>query len=480
MAVDARVGPYRILRLINRGGQGSVYLGYDQRLHRRVAIKIHNLPRQRGARRSLLREAQLVASIQRPKVVQIHDVIESSEHLALVMEYVPGCDLEQLLAAVRPSLASVLTIGADIAGALAVARQQHIVHGDLKAGNILIAESGRVKLTDFGISRTTYENASQVATRGSLSALSPEQYLGKPLDVRSDLFALGCLMYRMLSGEQPFLRGGQLDARLLLSESPRPLQELTATDQVLPDQLVALIDDLLQKEPADRPANTHRVRTVLRNVSREIPLAASNTLLQEARPCFRRESAADIPLLIPADLAQDGRSRLAPAGGGGAGLKSRLKQMGWPARCAAGLALAAAIGLPLAFALRGGETLVYFHEPLLRVTADIDIPVEVSSAWLVKEVQHALSEHLGTLRVVGSVGAIPATTLYASGIAQHPSAEPDERLQITLRCVADFCLLLITREQAAARATQQAVLLPDMTVRQWRDALRSATLALFQ
>ena len=79
------VGPYRILRLINRGGQGSVYLGYDKRLHRRVAIKIYTLPNTRPARKHLLREAQLVASIQSPKVVQIHDVIESSAHLALVI-----------------------------------------------------------------------------------------------------------------------------------------------------------------------------------------------------------------------------------------------------------------------------------------------------------------------------------------------------------------------------------------------------------
>ena len=90
MAGEARVGPYRILRLVNRGGQGSVYLGYDKRLHRRVAIKIYTLPPARGERKRLLREAQLIASIQSPKVVQIHDVIESSEHLAMVMEYVPG------------------------------------------------------------------------------------------------------------------------------------------------------------------------------------------------------------------------------------------------------------------------------------------------------------------------------------------------------------------------------------------------------
>ena len=90
MGGDARVGPYRILRLINRGGQGSVYLGYDQRLQRRVAIKIYALPSRRVARKDLRREAQLVASLDSPGIVRVHDIIESPEHLALVMEYVPG------------------------------------------------------------------------------------------------------------------------------------------------------------------------------------------------------------------------------------------------------------------------------------------------------------------------------------------------------------------------------------------------------
>jgi len=123
--------------------------------------------------------------------VQIHDVIESREHLAMVMEYVPGCDLEELLESVRPSLASVLRITADIAGALTVARQQRIVHGDLKARNVLITATGRAKLTDFGIARRP---GVEGALAGSLSAMSPEQYLGKPLTERSDLFALGCLL----------------------------------------------------------------------------------------------------------------------------------------------------------------------------------------------------------------------------------------------------------------------------------------------
>ena len=153
MVGDARVGPYRIIRLVNRGGQGSVYLGYDKRLQRRVAIKVYPLPVQRNSRRQLLKEARVVASLDSPRIVQIYAVIESQEHIAMVMEYVPGCDLEEFLTAVRPSLASILVIAGDLAAALSVARQQQIVHGDLKAGNVLIAADGRVTLTDFGIAR---------------------------------------------------------------------------------------------------------------------------------------------------------------------------------------------------------------------------------------------------------------------------------------------------------------------------------------
>jgi eukaryotic-like serine/threonine-protein kinase len=313
--LDNFVGPYRILRLINQGGQGSVHLGYDKRLHRRVAIKIYRLPDSRKARKQLLYEARIVASIQSPKVVQIHDVIESGTHLAMIMEYVPGCSLEEFLNKVRPSLASLLTIGADVAGALALARQNHIVHGDVKAANVLITESGRAKLTDFGISRSSSDGRSSRWAAGSLSALSPEQFLGKPLDERADLFALGSLLYRMLCGQQPFFKNGQLDPQQLLKKPPRPLVEMVTGDVELPDPLVNIISALLEKDPQNRPPNTRRVRQVFRTVLLGLPVSAGNSLLREARPYFRRESPDDIPPLIPEDLAQQGRSALLPSGG---------------------------------------------------------------------------------------------------------------------------------------------------------------------
>ena len=473
------MGPYRILRRINRGGQGSVYLGYDKRLHRRVAIKIYHMPSQRAARKHLLREAQLVASIQSPKVVQIYDVIESSEHLALVMEYVPGCDLEELLLSVRPSLASILTIGADIAGALAVARQRHIVHGDLKAGNILITASGRVKLTDFGIARGAGESAPPPWAAGSLSALSPEQYLGRPLDERADLFALGCLLYRMLAGEQPFFRDGQFELALLLEQSPRPLEERVGGELVLPGQLVDLITALLQKDRQNRPANTRRVRQVLRTVAREIPLAASNSLLHEARPCFRPESVDDIPPRVPADLERAGRSRLAPGNSIGSRLRHRLALLSWPARSAVALAAAIIVSVPLVVALHSGETPIHFDAPIITFTADIDLPAAISSDWLVHEVQLALAEQLGVIHVIGPVGAAPETTLYSGGSGNDLQREPEETFQIALRCIEDLCVFAVSRERAGRHYHQQGVLLPDMPVRQWRDVVRGTTLALY-
>jgi hypothetical protein len=474
VAIETRVGPYRIVRLVNRGGQGSVYLGYDTRLRRRVAIKIYDLPPGRAARRQLLQEAQVVASLDSPKIVQIHDVIESSEHLAMVMAYIPGCDLAEFLAAVRPSLASVLTIGADIAGALAVARQQHVVHGDLKAANVLITETGRVKLADFGIARRSSGGNEQRG--GSLTALSPEQYLGKPVDARSDLFALGCLLYRMLAGAPPFVRNGKLDAQSLLERDPPPLVDRVPADIELPPELAELVTALLQKDPRDRPVNTRVVRQVLRRAARGLPLAATNSLLEEARPCFRGESAEDIPPAVPPDLGRDGRSRLVQAAPGG----MRVWRSGGPRRWyIAGAALALVAALAPALLRPPGTTPIHIDEPLLRLATGVGLPEEISSRWLVEEVSRAVAERLGPLRVTGPVGATPVTTLNTATVGDG-DPEPAERLQLGLRCVDLFCVFAVSRHHRELRSSQQAVLFPDMPVGQWRDTIRSTTLALYR
>lgn len=428
----------------------------------------------------MLREARLVASIQSPKVVQIHDVIESSSHLALVMEYVPGCSLEEFLAAVRPSLASVITIGADVAGALALARQKHIVHGDVKAANVLITEAGRAKLTDFGIARTTGAGGASRWAAGSFAALSPEQFLGQPLDERADLFALGSLLYRMLGGEQPFFRDGALDPDWLVKRPPRPLQDVVSPEVELPDLLVNMINALLEKDPQRRPSTTRPLRQVLHKVLRSLPMASTYSLAREARPYFRRESPEDIPPRIPRTLGQQGRSALPLSGTRSARLWYWLKQVRWPARVAAAVALLALAAGALGLAAHNTVTPVRFAAPLTSVGENIELPREVSRTWLVEEVKRTLRGRFTHLKIMGPVGGEPRTVYYSGGEPKNWLESPEQAFQIALRCIEGLCVFAISREQAGERFHQQSVLFPDMTFQQWRDIVHNTTLALYQ
>ena len=469
MYSNARVGPYRILRLINRGGQGSVFLGYDSRLRRRVAIKISKLPKGFRARRDVFREARAVAALDSPRVVAVHDVIESPRHIALIMEYVPGCDLEELLSARRLSLASVVNIASDIAAALIPARKVHLVHGDLKAANILITESGRATLTDFGIAQ---RGNSGPARGGSPSALSPEQCRGGAIDSRSDLFALGCLLYRMLSGEAPFHARGVLDVRWLLERPPLPLADRVAPEYEVPQDLTEEIMHLLATDPVDRPSSTRRLRGLLREVRRELPLSQESNLLAEARPFFRPESTEDIPPPVPADLGHGTRSRLARVTGW-----QLLFDPGWR-RVVLPVLLVLTLALPVVLvALQSAETSVYIESPALDIEKLSDLPADVSSRWLVEQVKSVLSRRLGALRVSGPIGATPATVYHADMDAS--TDRYDERVELFLHCRDRLCAFAVSREHAGERNLDNATLLPGMSMQQWGEVVSAATDRLY-
>ena len=249
----SEIGPYRLLRLIKAGGQGSVYAAEDRRLGRRVAVKLRPLPDEPQQRRARLAEARSLAALNHGMIVQLYDVIELPEAVALVMEYVSGSDLEELLAVAEPAPAAVLQLGQDLCTALAAAHAQGIFHGDLKAANVLVADDGSIKLTDFGAE----------AAGGSARALAPERLAGGHADARTDLYALGCLLYRMLTGRHPFPaapdRGGI---------RPPGFDELGIA---LPAPLEALVFQLLEASPAQRPATALEVRSRLLGVARALP-----------------------------------------------------------------------------------------------------------------------------------------------------------------------------------------------------------------
>lgn len=470
MTAEASIGPYTILRLINQGGQGQVYLGYDRRLRRQVAIKIHRLPSARRARRHALDEARKIAAIQSPRVVQIYDVMDSGDYLVMVMEYVPGCDLAEYLSTVQPSVASVITVGADLAAALAAARQQGVVHGDLKAANVLITTAGRVKLTDFGIAREPGDG--QKEQGASVTALSPEQALGLGLDMRADLFALGRLLYAMLAGQQPFRGSPDIAVRALLEREAVPLQAILQDAEAVPPQLLSLIQKLLDKDPAGRPANTHQVRHALRQAARQLPLSTAGSLLREARPCFRPESAADIPPPIPSQLRQRGRFTSALRGQWLASVGRLLSR--YPGRVAVWLLILLGFLAPLASLIDRAGPEVYIEQTRYEVNPAARLPSEISRSFLAELVRDEVQQRVARARVRGVSGP----RVYHAGLVSEDRPGGD-RLIPGLRCSELFCVFVLQRQSAEGSGSRQVVLFPEQPVEQWRQSVRETVAGLY-
>ena len=248
------VGPYRLLRLLKTGGEGAVYVAEDTRLGRRVAVKVKPLPEDSGRREQAIAEARALAALNDPMIVQIYDVLELAQHLAVVMEYVDGEDLESLITRERLSLPSTLALGQDICDALAATHEAGLRHGDLKPANILVTPEARIKLADVGGSGV------------SPSATSPEQRTAGVADARSDLFALGCVLHAALLGPVPeaVMTGSDTQGLLAMSSLPGPLAKL--------------LESLLQGDPERRPATAMAVRLELLMLSRAYPSGYADLL----------------------------------------------------------------------------------------------------------------------------------------------------------------------------------------------------------
>lgn len=432
-----------------------------------MAVKLHRLPADRGQSRQLLDRAQLVASIHSQRVVQVYDVIASRDYLALIMEYVPGCDLEALLAEVRPDIASVLSIAAEVASALAAARQRKVVHGDLKPANLLLTLGGHVKLTDFGIARPIGTRAGGV---GSLACLSPEQYRQEPLDIRSDLFALGCLLYRMISGAHPFVRDGRFDSELLLHGDPVPLAEQWDRAEALPPQLLELIMILLQKRPEDRPPNTHQVRQALRDAMHDLPPQVDNSVLKLARPYLKSQLTTVQPPRLPDSLGREGRSQLH-----GVGQLHRLRQLWrfgelWQrVVLVAGSAFAALLLLSVLMFAVSVDKRVQLQAVQVNTTGQSS--GTVSAAWLSSELEAILSGRFQDGERLLADNSLVPPVLYREGRAPLQSP-PDETLQLEVNCSGEVCILGFTRDLGDHALRAQAMLLADALKSKWQEELQ--------
>ncbi|WP_193161705.1 serine/threonine-protein kinase [Microbulbifer hainanensis] len=265
---QGQLGRYRIGRTLGAGGMGVVYLAEDTRLHRQVAIKkLRRDATSASAGARIQSEAQLLAQLNHPNIVQLHDVLEEDDGIALVMEYVEGTTLKEWMREHNAPLRDKLGLLIQICSGLNEAHSLGIIHRDLKPDNILITFGGTAKITDFGIAKSLQQSAEQITREdhvaGTVDAMSPEQLQGFPLCPRSDLFSLGAIAYELLCGSKPFTmgEGGSMAlAQQVVNEPHIPPQQ---TNPDLPDPLAALLDRLLLKDPGQRPESALQVHEAL-------------------------------------------------------------------------------------------------------------------------------------------------------------------------------------------------------------------------
>lgn len=261
-------GRYRLDRQIARGGMAEVWLGVDTFLNRQVAIKVlkPQLASDPVVAERFRREAVACAGLNHPNIVAVYDSVEDNGRQAVVMQYVQGKSLRELLDR-RKRLGPLLTIhmGAAMAAALDVAHQSGLVHRDVKPGNILITPEGRFLLADFGIAKALGSSTDDLThdniMMGTAKYLSPEQVRGRPLDGRADLYGLGLVLYECLAGKVPFL--GETDADTALARLQREPTDLAHLRPSLAPQLVRVIHKLLARNPDHRYASGEETRTAL-------------------------------------------------------------------------------------------------------------------------------------------------------------------------------------------------------------------------
>ncbi len=253
MTTPERIGKYQIVGKLGQGAMGEVFRGHDPVLNRFVAIKriSSGLDADETLKKRFRREAEAVAKLNHPHIITVYELGFEGEQMFMAMELLEGIDLKHAMAQHKLSSAEKLSVMEQISEGLAYAHSQDLVHRDLKPANIHLLPGGKVKIMDFGLARMSGSDMTSTGTvMGTPHYMSPEQVRGQKADARSDVFALGCVFYELLSGRKPFDAESMHGVLFkVMQEEPSPLAEIVPDT---PPMLIQIVEKALAKDPAER------------------------------------------------------------------------------------------------------------------------------------------------------------------------------------------------------------------------------------
>src|SRR5215212_3861484 len=282
LASGTRLGPYEIVHPIGSGGMGDVYRAHDDRLERDVAVKVlpERFVRDSEARMRFEREAKAVAALTHPNILAIHDYGSHENAAYSVTELLEGQTLRQRILQGAIPWRRAMEMAAEIADGLAAAHAKGIIHRDLKPENIFLTNDGRVKVLDFGLAQLVRPDAKEdvdassiptapmqtdpSAIMGTAGYMAPEQLRGEPADATTDIFALGCVLYEMVTGRAAFVRGTVIDSlSAILTDTP---DVFGATQKMIPFELARVIQRCLEKNRSERFQSARDLAFALRAI----------------------------------------------------------------------------------------------------------------------------------------------------------------------------------------------------------------------
>ena len=311
------LGPYRVLERIGAGGMATVYRAYHAAMDRYVALKVlpRHLAHHPDFHARFLREARTIARLEHRHILTVHDVAEEDGVPFLVMRYTTSGDLSALIARGSLTITRAVQLICQVASALAYAHRQGVIHRDIKPANVLIGPDGDALLTDFGIAKI-YEDTLQLTGEGQMvgtpAYMAPEQLQTQPVDARTDVYALGVVLYQALTGELPFVAETPLAVALMHIHNPlRPPRQVNPN---IPEALERVVLRAMAKGPNDRFQTTDEMAEALREALADLGKQTAQLDQQLEPQTEPAKSAAPIapPPAAPASVPATARRRLAP------------------------------------------------------------------------------------------------------------------------------------------------------------------------